>query len=465
MKRDSQSVGTRRRATTESPSPSRVVTGFRQWWTGITAESASRPVVTAGNARGALWIAFIAVEYYLLSNPLVFVPAFEASLSQAFGLALVVALTQAGRLRAPVISWPIVLFLAFASLSMLWGISADDTWATTRLYVLIAVLAVMVASNCSSRVITYGFAFGGVIIVLTSLYAHVKHLPGAEIPLGATGYMAGVGTNRNILAYSLVPALSACLAAWPRARVEWLLIPVLAAVNGWGIYVAQSGTGYISVMCVVATAVVLRIGLLIRPWLGRRVIWAIQLMALATVGTIVLFFDRIASAVGRDGRTLSGRVPLWEGVVRGLDSHSVAGLGWGAVWPHPWQTADPNTFTTELFTNLGTVYTHGHNSFMDVLPQLGWIGVALLAWCYLDLIARSARRMWNQFWRRAESDGAIFILVTAAGHLAFGATEPMAVIPMGWFILVIIASLAASTPRQLPVDASEAAREGRAGVG
>lgn len=128
-----------------------------------------------------------------------------------------------------------------------------------------------------------------------------------------------------------------------------------------------------------------------------------------------------------------------------LDANSVAGLGWGAVWPHPWQTADPNTFTTELFTDLGTVYTHGHNSFMDVLPQLGWIGVALLVWCYLDLIARSARRMWTRFRSRAASDSAMLVLVTAAGQLAFGATEPMAVIPMGWFVLVVISFHAADT--------------------
>lgn len=303
MNRNTQSAGTRRRVTSESRT--RVVEGFRQVWTGLTAESDARPVVTAGNARGVLWIAFIAAEYYLLSNPLVFVPVFESSLAQALGLALVVAFSQSGRLRAPVISWPIVAFLAFGALSMLWGTSADDTWAASRLYVLIAALAVMVASNCSSRVITYGFAFGGVIIVLASFYAHAKHLPGADVPLGTLGYMAGVGTNRNILAYSLVPALGACLAAWPRARVEWLLLPVLAAVNALGIYLAESGTGYITVMCVVATAVALRIGLLIRPWVGRRGIWTVQLVALAAVVTIVIFFDRIATALGRDG----GRCP------------------------------------------------------------------------------------------------------------------------------------------------------------
>jgi hypothetical protein len=299
-----------------------------------------------------------------------------------------------------------------------------------------------VASNCSTRVVAYGFALGGVIIVLASLYAHWQQLPGADVPLGTLGYMAGVGTNRNILAYSLVPALGAVLAMWPRARVEWFLLPVLAGVNGLGIYLAESGTGFITVLCVGAAAAILRIGLLVRPYVGRRSIWAVQLGALAVVVAVVVLFDRIAVALGRDGATLSGRVPLWEGVLGGLDGNAVLGLGWGAVWPHPWQSADPNDYATALFADLGLVYTHGHNSFMDVLPQLGWIGVGLLVWCYLDLIVRSARRMWSGYRSRGETDLALFVLVTAVGQLAFGMTEPMAVIPMGWFILVVIASLA-----------------------
>ena len=90
---------------------------------------------------------------------------------------------------------------------------------------------------------------------------------------------AGVGTNENILAYTLTTSLAAVLAiGWPRrssARVAWI---VLLAVHGYGLYRAGSGTGYSAALILLVAAA------LIMAWprfgrAGHRVMLAATALA------------------------------------------------------------------------------------------------------------------------------------------------------------------------------------------
>ena len=66
---------------------------------------------------------------------------------------------------------------------------------------------------------------------------------------------AGVGTNENILAYTLTTSLAAVLAiGWPRrpgARTPWI---ALLAFHGYGLYRADSGTGYSAALILVVAS-------------------------------------------------------------------------------------------------------------------------------------------------------------------------------------------------------------------
>ena len=406
----------------------------------LALRNAQLPPAGEGTMRGALWSAFIAVEFYLLSNPLVYVPTFDVALSNALDLALVVVLLQLPWLRAPRIPWTIAAFLFLAALSSTWSISPADTWSAVRLYLWIAAIAWLIAANVTLRVLVHGLAWGGVVVVVLSLYAHFEHFPGADVPMGGSGYMAGVGTNRNILAYTLVPALSAVVAVAPRSRTGWVLWPFLIGVNGLGIYLAQSGTGYLTAVCVVVCSLVLVALTWMVPRVGRRAVWAMRSLLAAGLIGFLASFDRISSWLGRDSGDLSGRVPLWHAIIDASADARWFGHGWGAVWSHPWQIAAPNDVTDELLAVLQIGYTHGHNSFLDVLPQLGIAGVLLVAVCYLAVLARGMRGALPVGADPQHRSYARFLVVMAFSQVAFGLTEPMAVIPLGWFLLVILAT-------------------------
>jgi O-antigen ligase len=285
-----------------------------------------------------------------------------------------------------------------------------------------------------------GLAWGGVLIVLGSVYAFEKQLPGAAVPPGTIGLVAGVGTNRNILAYTLVLSLAALVSLRPRSVVSWAIRGLCFTVLALGIYLATSGTGFVSAAAVLATAS----GLFLLESLNvrfhpRGVGLSVGLLAACGV-VAVAKAETVTSWLGRDP-TLSGRLPLWRGIVEVANATGlVFGHGWGAVWGHPWQLAPANDVVDRIYDEGALVATHGHNSFLDVLPQLGIVGVALCLLVYL-------RPAWKAVaLRHRPSDiramaASRFVLVGLVGHLSFGLTEPLFTIPVGWFVLVILVAV------------------------
>lgn len=71
--------------------------------------------------------------------------------------------------------------------------------------------------------------------------------------------------------------------------------------------------------------------------------------------------------------TLTGRTEIWGAVLRRVEVHPMLGYGFGAVWADPW---GPAWFIRhEVKWNAPTA----HNGWLDVLLQLGAIGLGLVA--------------------------------------------------------------------------------------
>ena len=395
-------------------------------------QSREEPVrAEAGTIRGTLWTLLLVANFFLMSNPLVFIPAFDQALHLALILTAVFVLGNLFWIRLPGVPWELLLFLGFAAMSSFWSISNESTWYTVELYALVGMLALLIAANVTVPVLVDGLAWGGVLIVLGSIYAVHAKLPGAVVPLGGDGYMAGVGTNRNILAYTLVLSLAAVVSLVPRTVVGWVARLTCFAIIMIGIVVSSSATGYIATAAVLAVTVLLlgieRFG----SHISQRTMRIVQ-GAVVVVGTAaVVRIDLIAAWVGRDGDTLSGRVPLWAATVDVTrDGPLLNGYGWGAVWTHPWQVAPVNDVVNRIYEQAVLVASHGHNSFLDVLPQLGLVDVTLSAVIYLRTALRAFALRRERRASRPALDLSRFLLIGLVGHLALGLTEPLFTIPV-----------------------------------
>lgn len=397
----------------------------------------SRTRATMSSPRGWLWAAVVAASFFWMSNPLVFVRIFDDSVRYTVICTAIAAVLTLPWLRLPRVPWPWLLFLVLCLLSQLWTIDDASTDTAVHLYLTMTALAVVVAASCEAEVVAWGMALGGVVVVALSVYAYEKTMWGSSYLTWQGTIFAGVGTNENILAYTLAVSLGATVALLRRrhwaVQACWALVLV---ANAYGLYLAESGTGYLaSIALVVTQASIMAWPALRRA--GRRVglLWA------STATAVVLTsLGVVASLLGKQLSTVSGRSPFWVAAIEStLDRAPVLGSGWGAVWERPWVPATPNDVAAEIYARAGLALAHGHNFFIDVLPELGLVGIGV-ALAMVAYAVREVARRGLQAGADAPAAGRLVLMVLVA-LLVSGVSEPMLTVPLGWWSLTLVVTL------------------------
>lgn len=405
------------------------------------------PRAGLASVRGFAWTVVIAGDFLLMSNPLVFIGEFPASLDAALLVTACLTLALAPFFRLPIPTLLVTTFLGFALLTSLWSVDPSTSRDAVVMYTLIALVAFTITAHARADTIAAGVTLGGVAMVALSYYALERELVGASVGPSAEGFMAGIGTNRNILAYCLVLAVASTLALHPRSTSGRMAQVAALFVILLGILASESGTGLAAALAVIFAALLLRRQRgrrrLSRTGHQRAVAWSA-----GGLGIVALFLgtDVLLRMMGRDS-SLSGRVPFWKATVSEMEGHLAQGYGWGVVWPHPWQPAPPNNVFDRIWFSASYQLTHGHNSWIDLLPQVGLVGIVLMLLIMVVSARRAVLMMRRDSVTPEELIGARFIGLTLIALLVFGITEPMSTIPVGWFILVLAADL--GTPKPL----------------
>ncbi|RYC11528.1 hypothetical protein [Nocardioides zhouii] len=413
--------------------PWRAVRDFLAWHD-------ARPRASFVDARGWIWLALVASTFVWMSNPLVFIPTYYLSFNEALVWTKVVLVLMLPFLRVPRLPWPWVAFLTLTLVSHTWSLQPFYTDVSNTVYIKVALMAVLAAANCEPVVVAWGMALGGVSVVVLSLYALHMALPDVQYSAVTGIVFGGVGRNENILAYTLVVSLAATLAiGLPRGRFVQALWVVAILIQLYGLSRADSGMGYLAALIVGITAGLVGLSPLFHTMTRMaRVAYAAGALAVLTAG--LLF---VTLVLGKDLATISGRAPFWKATVESTWVFARwRGEGWGAVWEHPWDPAPPNHVALDIYRRAGVGLSHGHNFFVDVLPELGLLGLLVV----LLMVAYAVREVRWCGVREGSADplaGRLLLLVLVA-LLSAGVAEPMFTVPLGWWSL----ALAVSLPRQ-----------------
>ena len=148
--------------------------------------------------------------------------------------------------------------------------------------------------------------------------------------------------------------------------------------------------------------------------------------------------DHISETVGRD-TSLSGRVPFWRATLETLDGSIWFWNGWGAVWPHPWYVAPANPVFDRIVAAAGYFLTHGHNSVIDLVAEVGVVGTALWVLLVLTAVRANLQRLRRGLQPARREDGRPHRFLAVLALLMLGVTEPLSMIPIGWWCLVVVA--------------------------
>jgi O-antigen ligase len=247
---------------------------------------------------------------------------------------------------------------------------------------------------------------------------------------GALGLIHGTGAggdrlvsvaigDPNYLAAALIPGLvlQAFLLMTTRSPLARTLLVAMATVTAISLFMTQSRGG------VIGLGAALLAGVLLSGPARVRVIVVALLISAAGVA----YYGYFASQEARDRVTSlspeasSGRADLWTVAVREFDAHPLTGVGGGNF-----VTAKP-AYATETvnITRLDRVVDDPvvtHNTYLEILAELGLVGIALFAVIALGSIAiglRGAQRLGRAGFKETALLGRGVVIATIGMLAAF----------------------------------------------
>ncbi|HPW19597.1 MAG TPA: O-antigen ligase family protein [Vicinamibacterales bacterium] len=291
--------------------------------------------------------------------------------------------------------WALLALLGYMIVSALWsdipGI-AVRRWVRESIVVVMAL--VLVSEPHPKKAVESLFRRSAYILMPFSLLL-IKYYPALGVDYASwSGLQMWVGVSIHKNALSIVCMIMAFYLLWAlygrwhhagslrMGRTGWADTVILLL----GLYLLRGAEGAYSAASVATTAlgVLAFAGLVWLRRIGAAVPWVLVLSLLVAVtgfgasapvldGANVAIFS---SSLGRDA-TLTGRTDTWAELLPVVAGRPMLGHGFGSFW-----TTERRDFYQ---------MSHGHNGYLDVLLELGFIG--LLLWIgWLVSCARTLQR-------------------------------------------------------------------------
>lgn len=365
-------------------------------------------------------------------------------------------------IRPGSLPWPLVAFLALATVSIAWsfypGASAVGVFA--QLITTAAAVAIALVLTGDELLRALARALRAILLLSLVFELAVSLLVRAPVlPVWVTAAdrvdpplmlywsrnlllegdrIQGIVGNSGLLGMIALIALivfGVQLAAGTVRRGPGLLWLALAAAV---LVLTRSAT-----ITVALIAVLLVLGMILAlrraatPRARLAVYGGIVVVLAGVAGSVVAFRSALLDLLGKS-EDLTGRLDIWDAVIGLASQRPVFGWGWVSFWA-PW--VEP---FDDLVTRNGVIQLHAHNAWLDVWLQLGVVGLLVFG----ALVVTTAIRSWLLATDRVvtrQGDRGSFsslsllppLLLTAL--LVQSLAESRILVEGGWVLLVILA--------------------------
>ena len=330
----------------------------------------------------------------------------------------------------------LVLLLAWAGASVLWSadpLSSLGGWAEL---VAVSFLAVVIGHvrDALQTVRALGDVLRwllGASLALEILSGILLDLPipflGIQGDIASLGPVQGLFGTRNVLGFVTVIALITFLVEYRTQSVR--AGTAIASVVLAGSLDVLRGSPTVVAVAVTTGAATLALALVRRLSAPRRPL-AQLILGIGVIAAVAAGYgmrDAIVALV--DARAdFSLRTDLWSRLLTYVAYRPIEGFGWFGTW-------SPDSFPfASLNFALGEQHTSALNAYLDVLLQLGWVGLLL----FLTLGALALARGWLVATERRSTVHAWGPL-TLVALLAFSLFESFTLSGAGLLLLVVCA--------------------------
>lgn len=272
-----------------------------------------------------------------------------------------------------------LLLVGIAILSILWSVDPRGTNIALRDFVGITAFAVYLASRYTLqeqlRLLSWTF---GIATVLSLFYGVA--MPGIGTDPKYEGAWRGIYKHKNLLGRMMT--LSAVI-HWIVARSSVRYAWISYALCGLSFVLMRLTTSAGGLLITLNLLFLIPVYKMLR-FRSRVLAFLIVFGGLLATVCTNLLADNLASifnALGKD-MTLTGRTPLWTMLFGLLHERRWFGFGYQAFW-RGWQ--GPSEYVWRYTT---WNPPHAHNGFIDLMLDMGWLGLFVFGLGFLVSISR-----------------------------------------------------------------------------
>lgn len=320
--------------------------------------------------------------------------------------------------------------LGWATLSLTWSI---DTSETTRELIRVAIytaVAVAMARRFPAQEICLILIFSFLTSILVASVMDV--VVGNFRPWQSLHRLQGSLHPNDLGRQALLVAVAAyAYMSVKSERTVWLIICGLAIVI---LVLTKSRTSFISLIAGLLMVSMIRV----RGY--QAVAWLTSLLIIVSFAGLSwqLLSSEIRSSIaggamlGRKDKAaaLTGRFPLWEQALQQADNDLTRGSGFGAFWN--------NDRTKIMGEELEWFPRHAHSAYIEMMVNLGYIGLVILLVLVLSMLATS-------FFSSRKTGQVHYTVCTAiiVSEMVYGLTEAAPILPrdQGLFNVIMMYAL------------------------
>jgi exopolysaccharide production protein ExoQ len=314
---------------------------------------------------------------------------------------------------------PFLYFVVLASLSLMWSIEPAITLRRIiRLYIIIGVSIAFASAGWQPRRFEKALRWVlSLLLAASAIFCYwnpelaIHHEQSAEL----INAWHGITTGKNVLG-----SLAGC------AFILWLHGLVTGETGRMSALANMALAGLCLIMCRSSTSLMSTVFatffviLLLRPPGSTRRLMpyvigffavAVLVYALAVLNILPglsVILNPISTITGKD-LTFSGRTNIWYVLKLHIRQHPLLGTGYGAYWIGP----VPSSPSYDMVRQLYFYPTEGHNGYLDVINDLGYIGGACLLAYFIVYLRQGLALM-----RLEKARGALYLALIFRAFLA-----------------------------------------------
>jgi O-antigen ligase len=300
------------------------------------------------------------------------IPVLRLMWLPVYALILGLAAWRAPRLMRfwlPALMLSLLIFWVYASAS--WSLNPDTTNRRALAAAFTTLFGLYFAASFDGRRMAEIIAITFLFLAAAGFLAAVAYPKmGVQHDINA-GDWRGLWYEKNqmgaMMVYGALAAMAALLAGSTRRKQMIFTIVLCAAM----LLMSKSKTSLLALMiglCGSMLLATMRRG----PATAVIVVWLGVTVAATAALVMWLAPELLFKALGKDP-SLTGRTDIWAGLLRQSAKHPLTGYGYGVFWTL--DSVPANWIRKET----GWLVPSAHNGWLDILAQLGWIGVGLCA--------------------------------------------------------------------------------------